>query len=44
VTDVRTYQGKIDIQKLNVQLVTEWGSPVNLNGLDFSFVLEIEHE
>ena len=44
VTDVRTYQGKIDIQKLNVQLVTEWGNPVNLNGLDFSFVLEIEHE
>ena len=44
VTDIRTYQGKIDIQKLNVQLVTEWGTPVNLNGLDFSFVLEIEHE
>lgn len=44
VTDIRTYQGKIDIQKLNVQLVTEWGHPVNLNGLDFSFVLEIEHE
>ena len=44
VTDIRTYQGKIDIQKLNVQLVTEWGRPVNLNGLDFSFILEIEHE
>lgn len=44
VSDVRTYQGKIDIQKLNVQLVNEWGMPMNLNGLDFSFALEIEHE
>jgi len=44
VSDVRTYQGKIDIQKLSVQLVNEWGVPVNLQGLDFSFALEIEHE
>jgi len=44
VSDRREYQGKIDIQKLNIQLVTEWGSPINLNGLDFSFILDIEHE
>lgn len=44
VTDTRTYTNKIDIQKLNVQLVNEWGQPMDMNGLDFSFVLEIEHE
>jgi hypothetical protein len=44
VSDKRTYSGKIDIQRMNVQLVTEWGAPVNLNGMDFSFCLEIECE
>ena len=44
ISDQRTYSGKIDIQRLNIQLVNEWGIPVNLNGLDFSFVLEIEYE
>lgn len=44
VSDKRHYQGKVDIQRLSVQLVNEFGIPVNLNGLDFSFVLEIEHE
>lgn len=44
VSDRRSYQGKVDIQKLSVQLVNEFGIPVNLNGLDFSFVLQIEHE
>jgi hypothetical protein len=44
VSDRRKYQGKVDIQKLAVQLVNEYGIPVNLNGLDFSFTLEIEHE
>lgn len=44
VSDRRTYSGKIDLQKLNIQLVNEWGMPINLNGLDFSFVLEIEYE
>ena len=44
MSDRREYQGKIDIQKLNIQLVTEWGVPINLNGLDFSFILDIEHE
>lgn len=44
ISDIRRYQGKVDIQRLNVQLVNEFGFPVNLNGLDFSFVLEIEHE
>lgn len=43
-SDRRIYYGKIDIQRLNLQLVNEWGIPIDLNGLDFSFLLEIEHE
>ena len=44
VTDTRSYNGKVDLQRLNVQVVTEWGTPVHLNGLDFSFVLEVTYE
>ena len=44
VTDTRSYNGKFDLQRLNVQVVTEWGTPVHLNGLDFSFVLEVTYE
>lgn len=44
LSDLRTYNGKIDIQKLNVQLVDENGNTVNLNGHDFSFCLELMHE
>lgn len=43
-SDVRSYTGKIDIQKLNIQLLNEIGLPVNLNGMDFSFCIEVEHE
>jgi len=44
VSDTREFTGKINLQKLNVQLVNEYGYPVNLNGLDFSFCIEVEHE
>ena len=44
LTDRRNFTGKVDLQKLNVQLVDETGTPVDLNGLDFSFCLEVEHE
>lgn len=44
LSDIRSYTGKIDIQKLNVQLVNEIGIPMNLNGGDFSFCLKLEHE
>jgi len=44
LSDIRSYTGKVDIQKLNVQLVNENGIPMNLNGADFSFCLQIEHE
>jgi len=44
LTDCRNYQGTIDIKKLNVQLVNDTGIPVNLNGQDFSFCLEVAFE
>jgi len=44
LTDRRSYNGKVDLQKLKVQLVHENGVPVNLNGLGFSFCLEVEYE
>ena len=44
LTDKRKYSGLIDIKKFNVQLVNEIGIPLNLNGSDFSFCLEVEHE
>jgi hypothetical protein len=43
-SDKRTYAGKINLQRLKVQLVNEYGTPINLNGSDFSFCLEIEYE
>jgi len=44
LSDSRSYTGKKDLQKLNVELVNEYGTTVDLNGLDFSVALEIEHE
>ena len=43
-SDVRRYNGTVDIQKLNVQLLNENGIPMQLNGLDFSFLMKITHE
>ncbi len=44
LSDMRCYTGKIDIQKLNVQLLNEVGTPMILNGGDFSFCLELSTE
>ena len=44
LTDSRNYQGTIDIKKINIQLVNDTGIPVNLNGQDFSFCLEVIYE
>lgn len=44
VSDCRCYNGKVNLQKLRVQLVNAYGIPVHLNGLDFSFCLEVEYE
>lgn len=43
-SDVRSYTGKIDLQKINLQLLNESGIPINLNGADFSVLMEIVHE
>ena len=44
LSDKREYSGKIDLHKLNLQIVNEIGIPLPLNGFDFSLCLEIEHE
>ena len=44
LSDTRTYNGTVDLQKLKLQLIHDDGLPVNLNGLDFSFCLEIQYE
>lgn len=43
-SDKRTYSGKVNLQKLKIQLVNEYGQPMNLNGMDFSFCLDIDYE
>jgi hypothetical protein len=43
LSDKREYNDDIDLQKLKVQLVDEYGRTVSLNGLDFSFALEVSH-
>jgi hypothetical protein len=44
LSDHRSYTGAVDLQRLSIQLVDDVGIPVSLNGLDFSFCLEVEHE
>jgi hypothetical protein len=43
-TDMRSYNGIIDLMRLNVQLLNENGSLMQLNGVDFSFLMKIKHE
>jgi hypothetical protein len=44
LSDTRIYTGKVDLQRFKIQLVNDIGTPVNLNGQDFSFALEIQYE
>lgn len=44
ISDKRSYNGKVNLQKMKIQLVNEYGLPIHLNGLDFSFCLKIEYE
>lgn len=44
LSDTRVYTGKVDLQRMKIQLVNEVGIPMNLNGMDFSFSLEIHYE
>lgn len=43
ISDKRLYN-LADFKKLNIQLVDAYGKPLFLNGLDFSFCMEIEQE
>ena len=38
----REYFGPIRLEKLHIRLIDKYGDPVNLEGNDFSFMLEIE--
>lgn len=44
LSDCRCYSGKVNLQRLKIQLVNIYGLPINMNGVDFSFSLEIEYE
>ena len=41
VSDVRSYSGTVDLQRLNVKLLDE-NDPLSLNGADYSFCLKVE--
>jgi len=43
-SDSRSYNGKVNLQKLKIQLINEYGHSIQLNGLDFSFCIEIIYE
>ena len=44
LSDTRSYTDKVDLLKLNVKLLNESGTVINLNGMDFSFCIEVMHE
>jgi hypothetical protein len=44
LSEIRKYSGKVNLQKLKIQMVNEYGATVNMNGMDFSFCLEIDYE
>jgi hypothetical protein len=44
VSDTRSYNGKVDLQRLSIQLFNESGMPIDLNGQDFSFCIEATYE
>ena len=42
LTTPRTYFGPVDIQKMHIQLMDEFGRVINLNNMDYSFCLTFE--
>ena len=44
LTDRRAFMNNVNILRMNLQLIDEWGYTVCLNGMDFSFCLEILHD
>jgi hypothetical protein len=43
ISDTRQYSDDVDLQRLQVQLVDEYGRALHLNGLDFAFSLCVKH-
>jgi hypothetical protein len=44
LSNIRSYNGKIDIQRFNIQLVNEIGTIMDLNGEDITLCLFADHE
>jgi hypothetical protein len=44
VSEVRRYLEKVNIQRMNLQLLDDAGNVINLNGADFSVCLRLVHE
>jgi hypothetical protein len=42
ITPKREYYGPVDVQKMNVQLLDEYGRIVELNNMDFSFCITFQ--
>jgi hypothetical protein len=43
LSDTRRYANEVDLQRLNIRLVDEFGNIMNLNGTDISMCIELEH-
>lgn len=43
VSDKRIYGESVDLQRMNIRIVDEFGRIMNFNGIDFSVCLELEH-
>jgi len=44
ISDTRIYSGKIDLCKLNIQVLDKYGKYIDFNGMDISFCIEIKNE
>ena len=44
IGSIRKYSGKIDINRLHIKLLDQYGRPIDLNGMDFSLTLGCEVE
>jgi hypothetical protein len=42
ITNTRQYFGPVDIQKLDIQLIDEYGRIIDLNNMDYSFCLNLQ--
>jgi len=43
ISDTRRYSNEVNLQRFNISLVNEFGRIMDMNGVDFSFCLKLEH-